>query len=87
MAIGCRQARICETGRCPVGIATQDPGLRKLIDLDVAVERFVRFFEGTNHELANWARVNGRDDVHKLDRSDVLTLDDDVAKYTGMEHV
>ncbi len=86
VAIGCRQARICETGRCPVGIATQDPGLRSLLDSDHAIERFVRFFEGTNSELANWARVNGRADVHELDVSDLLTLDDDVARHAGVDH-
>ena len=28
MAVGCQQYRICNTGKCPVGIATQDPALR-----------------------------------------------------------
>jgi hypothetical protein len=26
-ALGCQQDRVCNTGRCPVGIATQDPAL------------------------------------------------------------
>ena len=55
--------------------------------MEAAVSRFERFFRATNEELANLARVNGRDDVHKLDRSDVLTLDDDVARHTNIEHV
>lgn len=29
MALGCIQALICDSGRCPVGVATQDPGLYK----------------------------------------------------------
>jgi glutamate synthase domain-containing protein 2 len=29
MALGCIQALICDTGRCPVGVATQDPALYK----------------------------------------------------------
>ena len=28
IACGCQQYRICHTGRCPVGVATQDPALR-----------------------------------------------------------
>lgn len=28
MALGCQQYRICGTGMCPVGVATQDPELR-----------------------------------------------------------
>lgn len=29
MALGCIQALICDTGRCPVGVATQEPSLYK----------------------------------------------------------
>ncbi len=87
VAVGCRQARVCQTGLCPVGIATQDPGLRRLFDIDLAVDRFVNFFNGTREELKHFARTNGRDDVHKLDHTDILTLSDDVARYTDVEHV
>ena len=87
VAVGCRQARVCQTGLCPVGIATQDPGLRRLFDIERAVDRFVNFYNGTREELKHFARTNGRDDVHKLDRTDILTLSDDVARYTGVEHV
>ena len=29
MALGCIQALICDTGKCPVGVATQNPALYK----------------------------------------------------------
>ncbi|MEO6069968.1 MAG: FMN-binding glutamate synthase family protein [Chitinophagaceae bacterium] len=29
MALGCIQALVCDTGKCPVGVATQDPALYK----------------------------------------------------------
>lgn len=32
MALGCIQALICDTGKCPVGVATQDPSLYKALD-------------------------------------------------------
>ena len=32
MSLGCIQALICDSGRCPVGVATQDPGLYKGLD-------------------------------------------------------
>lgn len=32
MALGCIQALACDTGRCPTGVATQDPGLYKGLD-------------------------------------------------------
>ncbi|MCY4479718.1 MAG: glutamate synthase-related protein, partial [Rhodospirillales bacterium] len=33
----------CHTGRCPVGVATQDPELRKRLDPDEAAERVYNF--------------------------------------------
>jgi glutamate synthase domain-containing protein 2 len=32
MALGCIQALICDSGKCPVGVATQDPALYKGLD-------------------------------------------------------
>lgn len=32
MALGCIQALICDSGRCPVGVATQDPSLYRGLD-------------------------------------------------------
>ena len=34
MALGCQQYRICDTGKCPIGIATQDPALRARLDVE-----------------------------------------------------
>ena len=43
MAVGCQQYRICDTGRCPVGIATQDPVLRSRLEVDVSARRVDQF--------------------------------------------
>jgi glutamate synthase domain-containing protein 2 len=32
MSLGCIQALVCDSGRCPVGVATQDPALYKGLD-------------------------------------------------------
>ena len=86
MAIGCQQFRICHTGKCPVGITTQDPDLRSRLDVEASVRRFVNFFGATRDELMNLARINGRDDVHKLDRSDLFTISNEVSQNTDIEH-
>jgi glutamate synthase domain-containing protein 2 len=36
IAMGCRACRMCYTGKCPVGVATQDPILRERMDLDLS---------------------------------------------------
>ena len=43
MAIGCRQYRICNTGKCPAGITTQDPELRARFDIDASAKRLKRY--------------------------------------------
>ncbi|MBW2455228.1 MAG: alpha-hydroxy-acid oxidizing protein [Deltaproteobacteria bacterium] len=86
IAIGCQQYRICHTGRCPVGIATQDPQLRGRLVIDKSVERFVQLYRGTTEELKTIARLCGRDDVHRLDLSDVFTTSYEVAQFTDIAH-
>jgi len=86
IAIGCQQYRICHTGRCPVGIATQDPQLRARLLIDKSVERFVRFFRATADELRTIARLSGKSDVHDFDLTDVFTTSPEVARFTDIDH-
>jgi glutamate synthase domain-containing protein 2/rubredoxin len=87
IAIGCQQYRICDTGRCPVGITTQDPELRSRFDIDLSAERLANFFRGITGELADFARLTGNDDVHQLPTADLRTTSSEIAKYTDIAHV
>ena len=87
IAIGCIQARVCHTGTCPAGIATQDEELRQLFDDEKGLRQFVNFYSVTNNELKVFARSNGVDDIHKLSLSDVATDSLVVANFTDIEHV
>ncbi len=69
-----------------MGIATQNAELRGRFDVDSSTQRYVNFARATARELAVLARINGRDDVHDLDVSDLLTLDHEIAGYTDIEH-
>lgn len=86
IAIGCQQYRVCHTGKCPVGITTQDPALRERLDPELSAQRLVHFYHGTREELMTLARINGRANLHDLDRSDLVTLNYEVAQYAGIEH-
>ncbi len=86
IAIGCIQSKVCHTGTCPVGIATQDEDLRKLFNMDKAIDRFTNFYNGTAEELKVYARSNGHDDVHKLNVEDLMTTDSNVSAYTNIRH-
>ena len=47
MAAGCIQARLCHTNRCPVGVATQDPGRARALDVADKTERVRRYQQNT----------------------------------------
>ncbi len=87
VAIGCQQYRICQTGRCPVGITTQDPDLRRRFDVERSAQRLANFFRATADELKVFARINGRRDVHDLDLTDVVTISNEVSQNTDIAHV
>ena len=87
ISVGCIQAKVCHTGTCPVGIATQDPQLRKLFDTEKALNGFQNFYRATNNELRIFARTNGVNDVHKLTISDLVTDSKVVADFTDIEHI
>ena len=86
MAIGCQQYRICNTGNCPVGIATQDPELRKRFSIPASVERFVNFARVTRIELEALARINGYSDIHSLNLDDVFTISNEISANTDIRN-
>jgi glutamate synthase domain-containing protein 2 len=87
IAIGCQQYRICDTGRCPVGITTQDPELRSRFDIGLSAERLANFFRVITGELATFARLTGHDDVHQLSAADLRSTSSEIAKHTNIAHV
>ncbi|MEG2631814.1 MAG: glutamate synthase-related protein, partial [Comamonas sp.] len=46
-AIGCIQAQACNTGRCPTGIATQDPGRQRALVVPDKATRVASFHANT----------------------------------------
>ena len=86
MAIGCQQYRICGSGNCPMGIATQNPELRKRLDIEKAAQGLANYFAAVNNELKVFARITGHKSVHDLNLSDLVTLNPEIARYTGIAY-
>ena len=61
-------------GRCPVGITTQDPELRKRLDVDEAAERVYNFLHTLTLEVQMLARACGKTNVHSLEPEDLAAL-------------
>ncbi len=86
IAAACQQYRICGTGNCPVGIATQKPELRARLKVDAAAQRVANFLNVSLEELKMFARTTGHSSVHDLNVSDLVTLNRDIAEYTNIPH-
>lgn len=86
MAIGCQQYRMCGTGRCPVGITSQDPELRARLDVDASAQRLANYFTVCNEELKTFARITGNADVHGLHSSNLFTTNSEISNHTDINH-
>lgn len=74
----------CHTGRCPVGIATQDPELMQRLDIDMGAERVANFFRAMTGEMQMLARACGKSDVHHLEPEDLRALTAEASMITGL---
>ncbi|MGH2990339.1 MAG: FMN-binding glutamate synthase family protein [Solirubrobacterales bacterium] len=64
----------CHTGRCPVGITTQDAELRKRLHVDEAAQRVFNFLHTLTLEVQMLARACGKTSVHSLEPEDLAAL-------------
>ena len=87
IACGCQQYRLCNTGRCPVGITTQDPELRTRFNVELSAKRLTNFLKLTTEELKTFARLTGNDNVHHLNIKDLCTTNSEISNHTNIEHV
>jgi glutamate synthase domain-containing protein 2 len=64
----------CHTGRCPVGVATQDPELRKRLNPDDAALRVYNYLHAMTLEAQLLARACGKTNIHSLEPEDLAAL-------------
>ncbi|HBF1417591.1 TPA: alpha-hydroxy-acid oxidizing protein [Clostridioides difficile] len=87
MAAACQQYRICGSGKCPVGVATQDEELRKRLHIENSANRVANFLNVSLEELKTFARISGHKDIHDLSVDDLYTVNSEVSNYTNIQHV
>ena len=83
-AIGCLGMRACNTNTCPVGIATQDPELRKRLKVDSAAQGLGRFFQASTELMQILARACGHRALSQFTLSDLTTWKKDIAELSGV---
>ncbi len=74
MGVPAGQCYHCHTGRCPVGITTQDPELRKRLVVEEAAERVYNFLHTLTLEVQMLARACGKTNIHSLEPEDLAAL-------------
>ena len=86
VAAACQQYRICGTGMCPVGMATQDEKLRERLHIDAAAKRIENYLTCSANELRTFARITGHDDIHDLSVDDLCTINREISEHTNIAH-
>ena len=74
----------CHTGKCPVGITTQDPDLMKRLDIDEGAERVANLLQAMTSEIQILARACGKADVHDLEPEDLRALNAEASMICGV---
>lgn len=64
----------CQTGRCPVGVTTQEPELAARLDPDDGARRVTNYLKALTMELTALTRACGKSDVHNLEPEDLVAL-------------
>jgi len=74
----------CHTGRCPVGVTTQDPVLEQRLQPKVGALRARNYLQTLNMELTMLARACGKHNVHHLEREDMVAITVEAAAMAGV---
>lgn len=86
IALACQQYKICGSGMCPMGVATQDEYLRERLQTDTAAIRVANFLNVSLEELKMFARITGHDNLHDLSVEDLCTISREISEYTNIPH-
>lgn len=84
VAMGCRVCLKCQKGVCAFGIGTQDPELRKRLDIDEAAERVANYIKGMTYEAVLLAKAAGKTKLKSLEREDLRSLTLESCAMTGI---
>ena len=77
MSIGCIQAQICHTNRCPTGIATQSKWLQSGIHIPLKSERLAQYFKTFKTELIEITHAAGYEHPCQFHMADIeMNVDD-----------
>jgi len=74
----------CHTGRCPVGVTTQDAVREQRLQPPVGARRVRNYLKTMAMEVSIIARACGKQDVHHREREDLVALTVEAAAMAGV---
>lgn len=77
MSIGCIQAQICHTNKCPSGVATQSKWLQKGINVPLKSDRLAQYFKTFRKEFVEITHAAGYEHPCQFTMNDVQVNVDD----------
>ncbi|QWE19987.1 FMN-binding glutamate synthase family protein [Polynucleobacter sp. AP-Kolm-20A-A1] len=71
-SVGCIQAQVCDTGFCPTGVTTQDPGRQKALVVPNKAERVYNFHNETLKALKELVEAAGLNHPGEIDAPHIV---------------
>ena len=87
IALGCIQCNLCYTGKCPVGIATQEKTLREKLNVEEAAQRVANFIKNCTEEIKMIAGACGENNIHNLNKGHLRALAWEISQITKVKFV
>lgn len=84
VAMGCVVCLRCHEGKCAFGIGTQDPQLRKKLDIDAAAQRVANYIQAMTYEAVIVAKAAGKTVLANMEREDLRSLTLEACAMTGI---
>ena len=82
VVMGCIYCQQCYLGKCPKGITTQDPELRKNLNIEEASKNVTNYIRNCTEEIKMVAGACGENDIHKLNKGHLRALNSEIAQIT-----
>lgn len=85
VAMGCVYCQMCYFGNCPQGITTQNPELRKKLNIEEAGQNVANYIKNCAEEIKMIAGACGENDIHKLNKTHLRALTSEMAKIAKVK--
>lgn len=87
LSIGCIQAQVCHTNRCPSGVATQNKWLQRGLDPDLKSYRCYNYIKQLRKEILEMSHACGHSHPSDFDTHEVLMATGDIKRYKTLEEI